>query len=134
MEAQLEQIRKSLARAALREKQLQDDLAEAERQGRERDAVRLRRELAGLAESADELQKALDLIEARIEIDHERRQDADESPFSDPSLAAEETYLEAGATHLEADAADSPRTSRKDDGDDADIAARKARLTSPEKR
>ena len=133
MEAQLDQIRKSLAKAALREKQLQDDLVEAERQGRERDVVRLRRELAGLAESADELQRTLDLIEARIEIDHERREDADESPLSEISLEAEGARLDAEASYLEANAADSPQTSRKDEGDDADLSARKARLASPEK-
>lgn len=70
VETQLEQIRQALTQAAGREKRVQDVLSLAEQEGRERDAIRLRRELADLERSRDELQAALDLIEAHIEMTH----------------------------------------------------------------
>jgi len=121
LEGQLEQIGKSLAQAAAREKQMQDELALAEEEGRERDAVRLRRQLADLAESTEELQKALDLIEARIEMDRERKEEMDRQPSPKVSLIAEETEL--------------PQTSvsgEKDEEDD--LSARRARLAAPGKK
>ena len=121
LEGQLEQIGKSLAQAAAREKQMQDELALAEEEGRERDAVRLRRQLADLAESTEELQKALDLIEARIEMDRERKEEMDRQPSPKVSLIAEETEL--------------PQTSvsgEKDEEDD--LSARRARLAAPKKK
>jgi hypothetical protein len=110
LEAELEHIRKSLVRSAAREKQLQDDLTLAEQEGRERDAIRLRRELSKLGKSTDELQAALDLIAARIEMTREITKDqappqpypAEASPAAEESLAAPE--------------------------DEDDLAARKARL------
>ena len=117
LEAQLEQIRKLLAQAAGRVKQLQDELALAEEEGRERDAVRLRRQLADLARSTDELQAALDLIEARIEMEKEKKDEAELRPSEKPSLEAQET--------------DSPQATVADA--DSDLAARKARLAAPPK-
>jgi septal ring factor EnvC (AmiA/AmiB activator) len=120
LEAQLEQIRKSLAQAAVREKQLQDELALAEEESRERDAIRLRRQLADLARSTDELQAALDLIEARVEMEQEqeRKGEAELRPSEKASLVAQET--------------ESPQTTVADSG--SDLAARKARLEAPPKR
>jgi protein involved in polysaccharide export with SLBB domain len=118
MEAQLEQIGKALAQAAGREKQIRDDLALAEEEGRERDAVRLRRQLADLAESTDELQKALDLIEARIEMERERETEAERRPSGEESLLAEET--------------DSPQTSLDDEKREDNLGARKSRLAAPD--
>ncbi len=121
LEGQLEQIGKSLAQAAAREKQMQDELALAEEEGRERDAVRLRRQLADLAESTDELQKALDLIEARIEMERERKEEVELRPSPEISLLAEET--------------ESPQTGvsgEKDEEDD--LSARRARLAAPNKK
>ncbi len=120
MEAQLEQIRKSLTRAAVREKRLQDDLAVAEEQGLERDAIRLRRELADLNRSKDELRASLDLIEARIEMELERKGKAGIPPSVGDPLVTEEV--------------DSPQTSVADSEEGADLAARKSRLATPETR
>jgi len=121
MEAQLEQIRKSLTGAAGREKQLQDALALAEEEGRERDTLRLRRELADLSRSKDELQAALDLIEARIEIKTE-------------AVGKEKAGLRPSpATQPEAETPESAEDSAVDRGEEADLAARKTRLSAPEK-
>jgi hypothetical protein len=118
LEAQLEQIGKSLAQAAAREKQLRDDLTVAEEEGRERESARLRRRLADLAESTEELQKALDLIEARIEMEgeraREREEEAEPRPSEEVSPLAEET--------------DSPQTSLGNEKEEGDLAARKSRL------
>jgi hypothetical protein len=135
LEAQLEQIGKSLAQAAAREKQLQDDLALAEAEGRERDAVRIRRQLADLAESSDELQKALDLIEARIEMERERAPEREEEaalrPSEEVSLLEEEG--ESAQASLEDDASlKNEKGEEKDRGDD--LTARKSRLAAPDER
>jgi hypothetical protein len=114
MEAQLEQIRKSLTQTAVREKQLRAELTQAEGEGRERDAIRLRRELAELHRSADELGAALDLIEARIEIARQSQATTAQAPPVE-GLSA-------------------PRTSLVDEGEDTDLATRKARLAAPEER
>ena len=116
LEAGLEQIGKSLAQAAAREKQLRDDLALAEDEGREREADRLRRRLADLAESTHKLQKALDLIEARIEMEGEREEEAQ-------PRASEEESLLAGET-------ESPQTSVEEKKDGDDLSARKSRLAA----
>jgi hypothetical protein len=138
----LEQIGKSLAQAAAREKQLQDDLAMAEEEGRERDAVRLRRQLADLAESSDELQKALDLIEARIEMERERAREREEEveprPSEEVSLLEEEgesvqASLEDEASLTdEASLGDEKGEEKNNRGDD--LTARKSRLGAPRKK
>lgn len=121
LEGQLEQIGKSLAQAAAREKHMRDELALAEEEGRERDAARLRRQLADLAESTDELQKALDLIEARIEIDQERKEEVERQPPPEVPHLAEET--------------DAPQISASDEEDEEDdLSARRARLAAPDKK
>ncbi len=113
LEAELEHIRKSLVRSAAREKQLQDDLTLAEQEGRERDAIRLRRELSELSKSRDELQAALDLIAARIEMTRESTEQAPPQPYpAEASLTAEESLA-------------APE-------DEDDLAARKARLAKPQ--
>ena len=114
LEAQLEQIGKSLAQAAAREKQIRDDLTVAEEEGREGDAARLRRRLADLAESTEELQKALDLIEARIEMEGEREEEVGPHPSEEVSPLAEET--------------ESPQTSLEEEKRGDDLTARKSRL------
>jgi len=121
MEKQLEQIRKSLVRAAARENRLMDDLALAQEDGRERDGNRLRRELNDLARSTDELQAALALIEARIEMERESRVEA-------PSPASEVLAQIEGAH--------APRPALEDTGEEeeTDLAARKARLAAPEEK
>ena len=116
LEAQLEQIRISLTRATAREKQLQDNLALAEQEGHERDAVRLRRELASLAASSDELQSALDLIEARVEMEREIK---DAPPAKSRLEAQEQDMLE---------------TTGVESKDEADLTARKSRLSAPPKK
>ena len=121
MEAQLEQIRKSLARAAVREQQLQADLALAEEEGRERDAVRLRRELADLSRSTDELQGTLDLIEARIEMKRESEAAAELDRTEEFSTLSEEM-----------DSSEAAPTGDKEDDDD--LAPRKTRLAAPPKK
>jgi hypothetical protein len=117
LEARLEHIRKSLVRSAAREKQLQDELALAEQQGREQDAVRLRRELADLSQSSDELQSALDLIAARIEMASENKELASQPPPA------------AGQHDL-----DSLRASPSKEESEPDLATRKARLAAPERK
>jgi len=125
LEGQLEQIGRSLAQAAAREKQMQDELALAEREGREQDAVRLRRQLADLAESTNELQKALDLIEARVEMDRERAREREEEAERQPSPEL---------SHL-TEEMESPQAAAPDEeGDDDDRAARRARLAAPDKK
>jgi hypothetical protein len=116
-EAQLERIRKSLVQAAAREKLLQDDLRLAEAEGRERDALRLRRELADLARSADELQAALDLIEARIEMQAQNKAEAGLPASSRVASLAEEP--------------ESSEAPLAEEGDQDELAARKARLAKP---
>lgn len=119
LEAQLEHIRRSLVRSAAREKQLQDDLTLAEQEGRERDAIRLRRELSELDKSTDELQAALDLIAARMEMARESKGQAPPQPYlTKASPKAEEMG--------------SPQTSLAAPEDEDDLAARKARLAKPQ--
>jgi hypothetical protein len=120
LEAQLEHIRRSLVRSAAREKQLQDDLALAKQEGRERDAIRLRRELSELGKSTDELQAALDLIAARIEMTREIKKD--QAPPQPYPAAASPTAEEMG----------SPQTSLAAPEDEDNLAARKARLATPQ--
>jgi hypothetical protein len=115
LEAQLEHIRKSLTQAAGREKRLHDELLIAEQEGREQDAVRLRRELADLSKSGEELRSALDLIEARIEMAHT----AKSQDLSTPSPTED---LRQSASSL------------TDEGEEADLASRKARLAAPEQK
>jgi hypothetical protein len=112
MDAQLEQIRKSLAQAALREKRLQDELARAEEEGREREAIRLRRELSELGQSTDELRATLDRIEAYLEM---ARQDQAAPPPS--AEEAGEAQAPGGSTP-----------------EDADLSARMSRLDTPPKK
>jgi hypothetical protein len=121
MEKQLEKIRKSLVRAAARENRLMDDLALAEKQGREREANRLRRELNDLARSTDELQAALALIEARIEMERESRGKA----TSPPSEAL---------TQIEGAHAPQPALEDTGEEEETDLTERKARLAAPEEK
>jgi hypothetical protein len=120
MGVQLEQIRRSLTGAAVREKQLRDDLALAEQEGRERDAVRLRRELSDLSRSTDELQSALDLIEARIELERERKPAAEARHATEPSSVTEGEDHRA-VTSLVAG----------EEAEESDLATRKSRLAAP---
>jgi len=115
MDAQLEQIRKSLAQAALREKRLQDELAQAEQEGREREAIRLRRELSELGQSTDELRATLDRIEAYLEM--ARQNQAAPAPASPPP-------------DVETGEAQAPSQSAPGD---ADLDTRKSRLDTPRK-
>jgi hypothetical protein len=115
MDAQLERIRKSLAQAALREKRLQDELAQAEQEGREREAIRLRRELSELGQSSDELRATLDRIEAYLEV---TRQSQAAPPPASPAPAE-------GADETQAPAQSAP--------EDADLNARMSRLDTPQK-
>ena len=120
IQAQLELIRKSLAQAAARESQVQDELALAEREGRERDASRLRRELADLAEATGELQRTVDLIEARIEMEREYTEGKQGLPSVEVPLSAEESE----PSH--------PSLAEKDD--EAGLNARRERLAAPEEK
>jgi hypothetical protein len=122
LEAQLDLIHKSLAQAAVRESQVQDELALAEREGRERDAVRLRRELADLTESTGELQRTLDLIEARIEMEREHHREGNESlpEVEEAPLAAEKSEPSHGSL-------------AEKDGEPG-LNARRARLAAPEEK
>ncbi len=123
MDAQLEKIRKSLAQAALREKRLQDELAQAEQEGREREAIRLRRELSELGQSSDELRATLDRIEAYLEV--VRQNQAAPSPASPaPAPVAKVTGPD------EVQAASPTQSAPEDD----DLSARMARLNKPEKK
>jgi seryl-tRNA synthetase len=115
MDAQLEQIRKSLAQAALREKRLQDELARAEQEDREREAIRLRRELSELGQSTDELRATLDRIEAYLEV---ARQNQAAPPPSSPAPVE-------GLGETQAPTQSTP--------EDADLNARKSRLDIPKK-
>jgi len=118
MDAQLEQIRKSLAQAALREGRLQDELAQAEQEGREREAIRLRREMSELEQSADELRATLDRIEAYLEV--ARQNQAAPPPAAPPAGAGVE-----GPDEAQAPAQSAPG--------DADLDARMSRLDTPKK-
>jgi hypothetical protein len=120
IEAQLDLIRKSLAQAAARESQLQDELALAEREGRERDAGRLRRELDDLTEATGEVQKTLDLIEARIEMDLEHREGKESLPSVEAPLAAEKS--------------EPSDVSLGEKDDEAGRNARRSRLAAPEEK
>jgi len=120
IQAQLELIRKSLAQAAARESQVQDDLALAEREGRERDADRLRRELADLTEATGELQRTVDLIEARIEMEREYREGTESLPSVEVPLSSEESE----PSHV----------SLAEKDDEAGLNARRERLATPEEK
>jgi len=121
IEAQLDLIRKSLAQATVRASQVQDEVALAEREGRERDAVRLRRELADLTESTGELQRTLDLIEARIEMEREHHREGKESlPAVEAPLAADKSEPSHGSL-------------AEKDGEPG-LNARRARLAAPEEK
>ena len=119
MDAQLEKIRKSLAQAALREKRLQDELARAEQEGREREAIRLRRELSELGQSTDELRATLDRIEAYLEV---ARQNQAAPPPASPSRTA---GPDVGTGEVQAPSQSAPG--------DADLDARMSRLDTPKK-
>ncbi len=119
MDAQLEQIRRSLAQAAVREKRLQDELAQAEQEGREREAIRLRRELSELGRSSDELRATLDRIEAYLEM--ARQNQAAPPPASAPPTAGPAEEL----SEAQAPSQGAPG--------DADLDARKSRLDTPQK-
>jgi hypothetical protein len=121
MDAQLKQIRKSLAQAALREKRLQEELAQAEQEGREREAIRLRRELSELGQSTDELRAALDRIEAYVEMARQNQAAPPPSPASPP--------LAAGP----AEEPDAAQSSPPGTPGDTDLDARKSRLDTPPK-
>jgi hypothetical protein len=116
MDAQLEQIRRSLAQAAVREKRLQDELAQAEQEGREREAIRLRRELSELGRSSGELRATLDRIEAYLEL--ARQNQAAPPPASPPPP-------DVGTGEAQAPSRSAP--------DDTDLEARKSRLDTPRK-
>jgi hypothetical protein len=111
VEAQLDQINQALTRAAGRDKRLQDALSLAEQEGRERDAIRLRREMADLDRSRDELQAALDLIEAHIEMTHMQK--------------SSETVPQATRE------ADVSLASPAETKEESDITERKVRLSAP---
>jgi septal ring factor EnvC (AmiA/AmiB activator) len=115
-DAQLEQIRKSLAQAALREKRLQDELTRAEQEGHEREAVQLRRELSELGQSSDQLRATLDRIEAYLEV---TRQNQATPPPAAPSPAE-------GTDEAQPPAQSTP--------EDADLNARMSRLDTPPKK
>ncbi len=116
MDAQLEKIRKSLTQAALREKRLQDELAQAEQDGREREAIRLRRELSELRQSGDELRATLDRIEAYLEV---ARQNQAAPPAPSPAPVE-------GLDDTQATAQNAP--------EDVDLSARMSRLDTPPKK
>ncbi len=118
-DAQLEKIRKSLAQAALREKRLQDELAQAEQEGREREAIRLRRELSELEQSSDDLRATLDRIEAYLEV---TRQNQAAPPERGPSPAP----AVEGPDETQSSAPNTP--------EDADLSARMSRLDTPPKK
>jgi septal ring factor EnvC (AmiA/AmiB activator) len=115
-DAQLEQIRKSLAQAALREKRLQDELTRAEQEGHEREAVQLRRELSELGQSSDQLRATLDRIEAYLEV---TRQNQATPPPAAPSPPE-------GTDEAQPPAQSTP--------EDADLNARMSRLDTPPKK
>ena len=114
-DAQLEKIRKALAQAALREKRLQDELARAEQEGREREAIRLRRELSELGQSTDELRATLDRIEAYLEV---ARQNKAAPPPASP---------------LPVEGPDEAQVPAQSTPEDADLNARMSRLDTPKK-
>ncbi len=115
-DAQLEKIRKSLAQAALREKRLQEELAQAEQEGREREAIRLRRELSELGQSSDELRATLDRIEAYLEV---ARQNQAAPPPAAPAPI---------------EGPDEAQSSAQSPPEDADLSARMSRLDTPPKK
>jgi hypothetical protein len=117
-DTQLEQIRKSLAQAVLREKRLQDELVQAEQEGREREAIRLRRELAELGQSSDELRATLDRIEAYLEV-------ASQNQAAPPPAAPSRAPVE-GTDEAQPPAQSTP--------EDADLSARMSRLDTPPKK
>lgn len=113
IEAQLEQIGQSLTQSVAREKRLRDDLALAEEDGREQDAIWLQRQLAALTQSKDELQAALDLLKARIEMEHRPESDKDLSSPAGETLAPATSLTDAVGE------------------EEVDLADRKARLSTP---
>ena len=114
-EGQLEQIRCSLARADVRRQKLQDDLAAAEEAGRNREAVRLRRQMEQLSRSAEQLQGALDRIDTHLEAALPARK--------------RETRTPEAASSLNAQAAPTPSDQTSAMPQDANIEARKRRLS-----
>jgi len=105
---------------------VQDELAMAEQEGRERDAIRLQRDLSELNQSMDELRGALDLIQARIEMAHQA-----ESPEAVAGAAAEEAAQRGTSPHLSlstaADSGEEPQSASRDD----ELEDRKERLSKP---
>ncbi len=122
MDAQLERIRTSLTRGVAREKRAQDELAMAQQEGRERDAIRLQRDLSELNQSMDELRGALDLIQARIEMAHQA-----ESPevVAGAGEAARPGTLSHGALSTQPDGGEQPQSASQYD----DLEERKERLS-----
>jgi len=126
LDAQLERIRTSLTRGVAREKRVQGELAMAEQEDRERDAIRLRRDLSELNQSMDELRGALDLIQARIEMAHQAQ-----SPKTVAGATAGEVARPGELSHVSlstaADGGEGPQSTSQDD----DLEDRKERLSKP---
>ena len=126
LDAQLERIRRSLTRGIAREKHVQDELAMAEQEGRERDAIRLQRDLSELNQSMDELRGALVLIQARIEMAHQA-----ESPEAVAGATAREAARPGTLSHVSlstaADGGEEPHSASQDDA----MEDRKERLSKP---
>jgi len=116
LEGELQRMRAALERAAARRQRLEQELAEAERQGQQDEAVRLRRMLAELVRSMEQLQTGLDRLAAQLELVHSA-----EAAGSQAAAHSRPTQL-AGAAPGEAAAPAAP--ARSDD-----LEARKARLS-----
>jgi hypothetical protein len=64
LQPESERIKKGLEKAAAQEKTLEEQLARTLEEGRERDAIRIRRQLAEIRESSESLRTSLDLAQA----------------------------------------------------------------------
>jgi hypothetical protein len=123
-EGKAQQIRRGLAKADARRKQLQDALTAAEQAGRDREALILRREMAELSRSSDQLRAALDVIEARLaEVSTPRRGESAQQPQANKATqASHATSLDESPLQEDGVSAAAPAD---------DLEARKKRLAGP---
>ena len=96
----------------------------AQQEGRERDAIRLQRDLSELNQTMDELRGALDLIQARIEMAHQAESPEAVAGAGDGEAARPGT-LSHGSLSTQADGGEEPQSASQYD----DLEERKERLS-----
>jgi hypothetical protein len=122
LDIQLKHIQTSIEESAARQRRLEEHLSQAEAESRERDVLRLQREIEDLSFSSQKLQATLDLIQTRIQMMAEAETSTDRPRESDLGEKVK-------ATAQLATADDSEQTQ----DNSTDLEERRNRLSAPPK-